>query len=150
RSRVEVVYLGHASMLKGFHLLGDVVERVLAGADAPHFVIQSYGEPQLCAAVEKALQRHAPDRVTLIVGAVESDAYSRLLHRADIVLLPYVREFYGWASSGIFCEAMSLGKVTVVTEGTWPAQQLEKFAGGGVKVASVDAGSVADAIGRAV
>src|SRR5262249_1099311 len=133
-----------------FHLLPDVVKRVQADENAPHFVIQSYGEPRLCGAVEKALAELAPDQVSLIVGTLEADAYSRLLRRADIVLLPYVRAFYGWASSGIFSEAMSLGKVTVVTEGTWPAQQLEKFGGGGVTFTNVDVESIAGAIGRAV
>jgi glycosyltransferase involved in cell wall biosynthesis len=149
-SRIEAIYLGHASMLKGFHLLPDVVKRVQADGNAPRFVIQSYGEPRLCNAVEKALADQPPDQVSLVVGTVDADAYSRLLHQADIVLLPYVRAFYGWASSGIFSEAMSLGKVTVVTEGTWPAQQLEKFGGGGVTFTNVDVESIADAIGRAV
>jgi glycosyltransferase involved in cell wall biosynthesis len=149
-SRIEAVYLGHASMLKGFHLLADVVKRVQADGNALHFLIQSYGEPQLCAAVEKALAALTPDRVTVIAGAVDAEAYGALLNRADIVLLPYVREFYGWASSGIFSEAVSLGKVTVVTERTWPARQLEKFGGGGVTFASVDVESVAAAIGRAM
>lgn len=149
-SRIEAVYLGHASMLKGFHLLADMIKRVEQGGNAPHFLIQSYGEPQLCAAVEKTLAGFAAERVTVIAGAVDANAYGALLDRADIVLLPYVPEFYGWASSGIFSEAMSLGKVTVVTERTWPAEQLEKFGGGGVTFAKVDVESVASAIGRAV
>jgi glycosyltransferase involved in cell wall biosynthesis len=141
-SRTNVVYLGHASMLKGFHLLPQVVRRVAAAKDAPHFLIQSYGEAQLCASVEKALADVPADKLTLIRGAVDADAYSRLLHSADIVLLPYATEFYGWASSGIFAEAMSLGKVAVATHGTWPAQQLEKFGGGGVVFKALNAEGV--------
>ena len=149
-SRPSVVYLGHASMLKGFHLLGDVLKRVLAGADAPHFVVQCYGEGQLCGMLKKATAQLPPEKLTLIEGTVDADAYARLLRGADIVLLPYAREFYGWASSGIFSEAMSLAKVIVASEGTWPAQQLEKFAGGGVIIKTLDAAGIADAIGAAV
>jgi glycosyltransferase involved in cell wall biosynthesis len=145
-----VTYLGHASMLKGFHLLPEVLKRVLADGIASHFVIQSYGDPGLRTPVEQALSAIARDKVTLIVGTVDAQTYKGLLQQADIVLLPYVREFYGWASSGIFSEAMSLGKVTVVTEGTWPAQQLVKFGGGGVTFRNLDVESVAGAIGRAV
>jgi glycosyltransferase involved in cell wall biosynthesis len=144
-SRTNVVYLGHASMLKGFHLLPQIVRRVVTATDAPHFLIQSYGEAQLCASVEKALADVSPDKLTLIRGAVDAEAYSRLLHSADIVLLPYAIEFYGWASSGIFAEAMSLGKVAVATQGTWPAQQLERFQGGGVVFKTLDAESAVNA-----
>jgi glycosyltransferase involved in cell wall biosynthesis len=149
-SSAQAVYLGHASMLKGFHLLPDVVKRAIAEKDAPHFVVQCYGEPQLRDPVEKKLAEVGPDKLTLVAGTVDAESYRRLLHGADIVLLPYAREFYGWASSGIFSEAMSLGKVVVATEGTWPAQQIEKFGGGGVVFKSLDAASVADATMRAV
>jgi glycosyltransferase involved in cell wall biosynthesis len=142
-SRTNVVFLGHASMLKGFHLLPEIVQRVLAAKDAPHFLIQSYGEAQLCATVEKTLADVPADKLTLVRGAVDTDAYGRLLHLADIVLFPYATEFYGWASSGIFAEAMSLAKVAVATQGTWPAQQLEKFHGGGVVFKTLNAESVA-------
>src|SRR5262249_34869955 len=148
--RVEAVYLGHASMLKGFHLLADAVRLVLAGDNAPHFVIQSYGEPRLCEPLQDALAGVPSDKLTLIKGTVDAADYRRLLDSADMVLLPYAKEFYGWASSGIFSEAMSLGKVTIVTEGTWPAQQLEKFRGGGVAFKTLDAASVAAAVRTAM
>jgi glycosyltransferase involved in cell wall biosynthesis len=150
KSRANVVFLGHASMLKGFHLIPQIVRRGLAAADAPHFVIQSYGEARLCANVEKALDDVPADGLTLVRGAVDAVAYRRLLHSADIVLFPYAPEFYGWASSGIFAEAMSLGKVAVVTSGTWPARQLETFAGGGVVSRTLDAEGVAAATLQAV
>src|SRR5262249_8293124 len=51
-ARMVAVYLGHASMLKGFHLLADIVRLVLAADNAPRFVIQSYGEQQLCQPLE--------------------------------------------------------------------------------------------------
>src|SRR6266851_646687 len=138
-SRTCIVYLGHASMLKGFHLLPEIVRRVLAANNAPHFMIQCYGDAQLCTSVQKAVADVPADKLTVIGGTVDADAYSRLLHLADIVLLPYASEFYGWASSGIFAEAMSLGKVAVVTHGTWAAQQLEKFRGGGVVFKTLNA-----------
>ncbi len=148
--RATVAYLGHASMLKGFHLLPEVVKRVSADAESPHFTIQCYGEGQLCGMARNALAQVPADRLTLIDGAIDADAYGRLLGGADIVLLPYAREFYGWASSGIFAQAMSLGKVIVASQGTWPAEQLEKFGGGGVIIKTLDAGGVADAVRAAV
>jgi len=148
--RPEVVYLGHASMLKGFHLLPEALKRILASPDAPHFTIQCYGEGQLCGMLKKAAAQLPQGKLTLIEGTVDADAYERLLRAADIVLLPYAKEFYGWASSGIFSESMSLGKVIVAAAGTWPAQQVEKFGGGGVIVKTLDAAGIADAVGAAV
>jgi glycosyltransferase involved in cell wall biosynthesis len=84
------------------------------------------------------------------VGAVDAETYRGFLQQAHIVLLPYSKEFYGWASSGIFSEAMSLGKVVIVTADTWPALQLKKFHGGGVTVAGLNAQEIADAIRYAV
>jgi glycosyltransferase involved in cell wall biosynthesis len=145
-SRVNIVYLGHASMLKGFHLLADTVKRVVAAGNAAHFIIQSYGEQQLCVPLREAVAGTSPDKLTLIEQAVDFEEYTGLLNRADIVLLPYAKEFYGWASSGIFSEAMSLGKIVIVTEGTWAAEQLEKFAGGGLAIKAPTVDHIADAI----
>jgi glycosyltransferase involved in cell wall biosynthesis len=100
--------------------------------------------------LKKAAAQLPQDKLTLIEGTVDADAYERLLRAADIVLLPYAKEFYGWASSGIFAESMSLGKVIVAAAGTWPAQQLEKFGGGGVIIKTLDAAGIAEAIGATV
>jgi glycosyltransferase involved in cell wall biosynthesis len=149
-SQVCVAYLGHASVFKGVQLLPDIIRSVIAQDGAPHFLIQVYGDPQLCAALQRELAGVPADAVTLTVGAVDAETYRRFLQRAQIVLLPYAKEFYGWASSGIFSEAMSLGKVVIVTADTWPALQLEKFHGGGVTVAGPNAQEIADAIRYAV
>jgi glycosyltransferase involved in cell wall biosynthesis len=149
-TRVCVAYLGHASMFKGVHLLPEIIRSVVARENAPHFLIQVYGDPQLCATLQKEIAGCPADAVTLTVGAVDPEAYRRFLQQAQIVLLPYAKEFYGWASSGIFSEAMSSGKVVVVTADTWLSRQLEKFNGGGVTVAGLNAQEIAGAIRQAV
>src|SRR5262245_16005991 len=60
-----VVYLGHASPLKGFHLLPEALKRIFAGAGAPHFTIQCYGEGQLCGMLKKAAAQLPHDKLTL-------------------------------------------------------------------------------------
>jgi glycosyltransferase involved in cell wall biosynthesis len=149
-SRVCVAYLGHASLFKGVQLLPDVIRSVVAQEGAPHFLIQAYGDPQLCATLQRELAGFPANAVALTVGAVDAETYRGFLQQAHIVLLPYAKEFYGWASSGIFSEAMSLGKVVIVTADTWLARQLEKFHGGGVTVAALNAQELAGAIRQAV
>ena len=148
-SPLRVAYLGHASPLKGFHILPEVITRIVASKDPVHFLVQCYGDGQLCADLESACSRVPAESLSLIRGAVEADRYRELLASSDIILLPYAREFYGWASSGIFAEAMSGAKVVITTEGTWPAAQLARFGGGGITVKNVNGEAIAEAIRRA-
>ncbi len=137
-------------MFKGVHLLPDVIRSVIAQEAAPHFLVQVYGDSQLCAALQRDIAGCPANAVTLTVGAVDAETYRRFLQQAQIVLLPYAKEFYGWASSGIFSEAMSLGKVVIVTADTWLARQLDIFHGGGVTVAGLNAQEIAGAVRQAV
>lgn len=147
---MRVAYLGHTSMLKGAHLLPEIVQRVWADGNGPHFLIQLFANAQLCASLKEAFAKTPPGAVTLVDNAVDAATYRKFLNEADIVLLPYAREFYGWASSGIFTEALSIGKVVVVPEGTWLARQVEKFHAGGVIFSAFNAKSIAEAVQRAV
>jgi hypothetical protein len=53
---------------------------------------------------------------------------------------------YGWASSGIFVEALSLAKIVIVPEGTWMAWQAARFDARYVVFRDWNAQSVAGAI----
>lgn len=147
---VRVAYLGHTSPLKGAHLLPEIVQRVWAPGNGPHFLIQLFANPQLCASLKEAFSKIPSGAVTLVDNPVDAATYRKFLNDADIVLLPYAREFYAWASSGIFTEALSIGKVVVVPQGTWLAHQIEKFHAGGTMFSAFNASSVADAVLRAV
>src|SRR5262249_30390871 len=128
-SPLTVAYLGHASHHKGFHLLPDVIAQFTAG-DAPHFVVQFYGNEGLFRQQAERLAKLP--RVTFLSGPLGRGDYARLMNEADIILLPYSSAFYGWASSGILAEALSLGKVVVVPDQTWLSRQMKDFKSGGV------------------
>jgi len=100
--------------------------------------------------LKEAFSKTPSGAVTLVDNPVDAATYRKFLHDADIVLLPYAREFYAWASSGIFTEALSIGKVVVVPQGTWLAHQIERFHAGGTMFSAFNASSVADAVLRAV
>ncbi|NGX56917.1 MAG: hypothetical protein K1060chlam5_01170 [Candidatus Anoxychlamydiales bacterium] len=55
------------------------------------------------------------------------DEYNSLMVKSDIILLPYIAEFYRLRTSGIFVEAIAFGKIVVTTKNTWMASELEKF-----------------------
>jgi len=62
-------------------------------------------------------------QVRLIPNVLSSDDYWGWLLAADLILLPYDLS-YAERTSGIFVEAISAGKPTAVSAGTWMAQEL--------------------------
>lgn len=52
--------------------------------------------------------------------------YVEWLQRSSVVVLPYDAKKYRFRSSGIFVEAISLGKLTLVPDGCWMADELRK------------------------
>ncbi len=129
-ARLCCAYLGHASPLKGVDLMPGLIAAFRNAADAPRFVVQLYPNDASTEPLDQALSALPADRTTIIRGPVEREAYLRLLDEADIVLLPYSAQLYGWASSGILVEALSLGKVVVAPEDTWLSRQAQRYNAG--------------------
>jgi glycosyltransferase involved in cell wall biosynthesis len=135
---LRVGYLGDARTSKGFDLLPNLVERVLA-TDAPvRFVFQCArpgsgddhaAPPPGLSALEDLVRRY-PSAVTLIPEKLSVPDYGVLVHHLDVIVLPYVSDSYREATSGIFAEALALGKPVVVPEGTWMAQELRATGAG--------------------
>lgn len=123
KARPVVLYQGHTSFLRGFHLIPEMIQATQPLAERPIFVIQVQDPKDGFRAFVESIEQLPAEDVEIVLGALENDAYLALLDRADIVLLPYSPKFYGHGSSGVFTEAASMGKVTVVTAGTVPARE---------------------------
>lgn len=142
-----IAYLGYASPWKGFHLLPEIAAEITR-EPGRRFLIHSFGDEKLCAEVETKLQGNAA--VEFVRGDVDRARYIMLLQQADILLMPYAAQIYGWASSGIFTEALSAGKVVVVPEQTWLARQLAEYHAGGATFATQDAASIVPVLRGAI
>ncbi|NML42710.1 glycosyltransferase family 4 protein [Ramlibacter sp. G-1-2-2] len=57
---------------------------------------------------------------------LSSGDYDAWLHTADVLLMPYDRQRYRLATSGIFAECVAAGKIPLVTDGTWMAFELDR------------------------
>jgi hypothetical protein len=152
--RPLVVFQGHTSHFKGFHLLPEIVERCLALKSKPRFAVQVQNRQAaikagLSTAVDRIGRLAGPD-VRLVNGSLNTAAYYQLLQEADIVLLPYSPEFYGHCSSGIFAEAVAMGKVVVVPAGTVSARQAKEYSAGVVCASDFTAPALATAVGTAI
>lgn len=143
--RPTAVYLGALRDEKGFAVLGRAVDRVTAPV---RWEVQ---------AVANGLADDA-DR-TLLVEAVRArggavhDAplagadWSGLLRRADICVCPYEPARYRERTSAVVIEALGLGAVPVVSDGTWLADFVREV-GVGEVFAPWDAHALAAAIDR--
>jgi glycosyltransferase involved in cell wall biosynthesis len=144
--RLVLGYMGDARGSKGFHLLPELVRRVLvdAGLDV-RFLIQcppsaaGYDAGRLPPGVAELqdLAGRVGDRLVLIPEKLSPEDYGDLLRFLDVVLIPYLRAGYIEPTSGIFTEALAAAKPVVVTRGTWMAGELEKSRSG-VEFASND------------
>lgn len=65
--------------------------------------------------------------------------------RGALVLAPYAREQFASQVSGVVLDALLSGSPVVATQGTWPAQQVERF-GAGVAIGERTVASLAAAI----
>lgn len=152
QNKLVIGYLGDARINKGFHLIPEAINHVttVLGSDAVHWEIQAnirkHQEWQTVLAVN--LLKNMPN-TTLHHTPLNTNAYHKLMADIDIFMLPYTLENYHSQTSGIFSETRGLGKVSVVTKGTWMAREITNH-GGGMLCAPEDSKSLADAIVESV
>jgi len=153
-NRPVVVYQGSTSTLRGFQFLPEIIEQGLKQSPRPRFVVQvQNAEAARALGLEPTLNRlgqFAGDDVTLLKGALSAEDFHRLMSSANIILLPYSPDFYGHGSSGVFTEAVSLGKVVVVSPKTVPARQAGEFGLGVVTAAQWSAPAMAAGLTEAL
>lgn len=58
--------------------------------------------------------------------SLDQQHYLELLNRCDVLLLPYCSHRYQRRTSGIFVEAIWMGKIPLVAEGSWLAHELRR------------------------
>lgn len=135
---------------KGFDLLPGTVEIVKALRPTTRFVLHvnpAVQSPEIARAFHRLLES---ENVLLLSTSLSPDEYYRVLDDADIVLMPYRPERYWALTSGIFCEAAVLGKVSVVPEGTWMADMSRAELGVGVTFPEAVPGAIAEALVAAI
>ncbi|WP_353861937.1 glycosyltransferase [Azospirillum formosense] len=133
---VTIFYLGDARLEKGYHLLPDLVGHLWEDWIKPglvRFVVQSNlnmpgGEPGIIQARNKL--RQYPFGVEIIDEPMSAERYYDILAAGDLLVLPYDPKAYAGRSSGVLNEALACGKVTVVSKGSWLANQVTAERGG--------------------
>lgn len=159
RSAPLVGYFGPGRWEKGFHLLPGLIDHVSEVAPSTRFLIQSplnEGRTLVAAdqqddAFRRIRQKAETSETVLWIDAAVGDAeYHYLMSCCDIVLLPYVGDKYITGSSGIFCEAVAAGKMTVAPRSSWMETQAVEHQTATVLFEHGDAAHVALAVLKAV
>ena len=144
--------MGDARTNKGFHLLPEALD-VVKQNNPNHkleFHIQANirNKNEWQASQAGALLNNRND-THCYSTALNENEYKKLMNLIDIFVLPYTLDYYHSQTSGVFSEARSLGKVTVVTRGSWMADEINQN-GGGILCLPEDPKSIGDSISKAI
>lgn len=139
-----IVYLGHMRVEKGADLVGAVIARVLKQHETCRFLLQA--NPDEWAKEWRVAIGGTSRRIQMHRGEMSQGEYQEAMKNGHIVLLPYRPECYMLQTSGIFSEAMAMGRVCIIPENTWMADMARSYGEGCVVYDRHDPDCIAEAI----
>ncbi|MDH3289168.1 MAG: glycosyltransferase [Betaproteobacteria bacterium] len=145
-----VGFLGAQRPSKNFHLVPDVLERLLSRRADVRIVIQNSWSAMEEVAVRVRGQAAADPRIELIGEALDEPAWAQLLDRCDLLVAAYDRGKYGNAPSGIVFEGLANGIPLVVTGGTAFERSAREYGFPAVAIGELEPASIAGAIEAAL
>ncbi|CAA7618486.1 hypothetical protein [Magnetospirillum sp. UT-4] len=153
---VVICSQGHSRVEKGTHLLAAIAREVGAAlGDRVAFAYQvnpdyAHWPESMLAWLEVGVAAMRDDpRVDLLVGEADSDQYYDRLERSRLVLVPYITKSPE-VSSGLFMEALTAGRPTIIPAGGFMEREARRLGAGHVCFTEGTAASVAAATIRAV
>jgi glycosyltransferase involved in cell wall biosynthesis len=148
---VHFVCLGNAREEKGFIEILTAIDALNSNGGLPNarFTLQSSDPDARTAAALAGFRSARVPGISLITKALDDESYLRLLKDADVLLLPYHVDRYQDRTSGVFCEAMTSGKPTIVNEGSFLGLEVRRQ-GIGWLARDRDPASLAETMRRAV
>jgi glycosyltransferase involved in cell wall biosynthesis len=148
---VHFVCLGNAREEKGFAEILSAIDLLNSDGGLPNarFTLQGSDPDARSVAALAGFRSARADCVSLISHPLDDDSYLRLLKDADVLLLPYHVERYEDRTSGVFCEAMTAGKPSIVSQGSFLGLEVSRQ-GIGWLARNRDPSSLAETMRRAV
>ena len=118
---VHFVCLGNAREEKGFTEILTAIDTLNSngGLANARFTLQSSDPDAHSTAALAGFRSARAAGISLLTKPLDDESYLRLLKDADVLLLPYHVDRYRDRTSGVFCEAMTSGKPTIVNEGSF-------------------------------
>ena len=131
--RVTLGFVGGTRIERGAHLLPGLVRATTADLGSKISWSIQLDLAKLRRMTKNTIEddidflEHCPD-VFLANGKLPVEKYFALLSQIDIVILPY-QPRYENSGSGVFFEALTLGKVQILPERGWMASYARKYGG---------------------
>jgi hypothetical protein len=125
--------LGSARKTKGFKIIVESISRLKNNnlfLDN-NFILQcNHSETDTyIKGLVTLLKSYALKNVELIEHDLNEKDYQDLLHKSDVILIPYDQAIYHSNTSGIFTESVGAGKPVIVTNNTWMSSYINNCSG---------------------
>lgn len=141
---LTVLFPGGMRSEKGFETSLEAIAALRAsGADGLQFLMAARAHSAPAEMAQRLDALKGPD-LEVEGRNLDERAFVELLARGDIVVIPYKAHAFANRPSGMFIDAVLLGRPVVVIEGTWLAESVAKHGLG--LVAHDDPMSVAEAV----
>ncbi|MBW4464199.1 MAG: glycosyltransferase [Pegethrix bostrychoides GSE-TBD4-15B] len=121
---------GQYGLEKGYLLMVDIIANLLnrslpfsCQCTARQFVDVKRDD------VDSALER-IKHLVHFVDGELTDDSFIEMMKKSDVVILPYYRGSFSRRTSGLFTDAIYLGKPVVSLQGTWMGNRIEELSCG--------------------
>ncbi|MDF3983892.1 hypothetical protein P3W24_18265 [Luteibacter sp. PPL201] len=144
--RKRIGILGGARREKGEDIIRDLIGRALADRHDIEFVVQDHRVPQ----GDPSMLAPESPRVTLLGGWLDEDDMQEICGTLDLAVLPYERQFYGDAVSGVFTLMSGFGVPCIVPSGTWMSRRIQEGEAAGIVYHGDDAQAVHAALVEAL
>lgn len=152
-AKIRIGFVGTTRIERGAHLVPDLVQKVNINlSERISWLLQLDLDKlkKIKGVSTKSLATLTDvENINLFDGALASRDYYSLLNKTDIVILPYL-DRYEATGSGVFIEALSLGKVLVVPKKGWLAEAVSKCGGQPITFDAADVDNISNAIQFAI
>ena len=128
--------------------VGEIIRNVKSAHPQAKFVlkftksVESLRDEALCSDIAASVE--------ILPTEQDRDDYLANFSRCSVAVLAYQPDLYIKGTSGVFAEAVGLGKPVVVPAGTWMAQQLREGRGVGTVFAESTPSAIAAAVSEAL
>ena len=115
--KIHVTYLGDARKEKGFFKIPSMIKNI---DNNFYFNIQSNSNGYDLDEYYRTINELKKIKnLKLFDKQLNEMDYSKLLSKSDIILIPYLIDYYRYRTSGIFFEAILASKIPIIPENTW-------------------------------
>lgn len=125
----------------------ELVRRILRKHDGVNFLVRLSDSVNVENAFDKELVGHGLELLPAEQNHLE---YLTTIARADMILLPYDPVEYRGIVSGVFCEAVAMGKVPIIPAQTWMAGHVSEGRAAGVLFEKNNTRDLVEAVERAI